>query len=75
MRLALKLATGAGKTTVMAMLIAWQTINAVRRSGSSRFTRGFGRWAFAEFTDAIVCSGLRRTLRSEAIPTSKLQTS
>ena len=32
-RLALKLATGAGKTTVMAMLIAWQTINAVRRPG------------------------------------------
>ena len=27
MRLALKLATGAGKTTVMAMLIAWQTID------------------------------------------------
>jgi type III restriction enzyme len=41
MRLALKLATGAGKTTVMAMLIAWQTINAVRREGSKRFTRGF----------------------------------
>jgi len=41
MRLALKLATGAGKTTVMAMLIAWQTINAVRQPGSSRFTRGF----------------------------------
>src|SRR5438093_3140913 len=41
MRLALKLATGAGKTTVMAMLIAWQTINAVRRPGSARFTRGF----------------------------------
>jgi type III restriction enzyme len=41
MRLALKLATGAGKTTVMAMLIAWQTINAVRRSQSRRFTRGF----------------------------------
>ena len=40
-RLALKLATGAGKTTVMAMLIAWQTINAVRRSQSARFTRGF----------------------------------
>jgi type III restriction enzyme len=40
-RLALKLATGAGKTTVMAMLIAWQTINAVRRPGSSHFTRGF----------------------------------
>src|ERR1035437_3918273 len=41
MRLALKLATGAGKTTVMAMLIAWQTINAVRRSNSPHFTRGF----------------------------------
>lgn len=41
MRLALKLATGAGKTTVMAMLIAWQTINAVRRPQSKKFTRGF----------------------------------
>ena len=40
-RLALKLATGAGKTTVMAMLIAWQTINSVRRPNSRRFTRGF----------------------------------
>ncbi len=40
-RLALKLATGAGKTTVMAMLIAWQTINAVRRPNSKKFTRGF----------------------------------
>ena len=41
MRLALKLATGAGKTTVMAMLVAWQTINAVRRPNSKKFTRGF----------------------------------
>ena len=41
LRLALKLATGAGKTTVMAMLIAWQTINAVRRPASKQFTRGF----------------------------------
>jgi len=40
-RLALKMATGSGKTTVMAMLIAWQTINAVRRPTSRRFTRGF----------------------------------
>ena len=40
-RLALKLATGTGKTTVMAMLIAWQTINAVRRPNSRRYTRGF----------------------------------
>ena len=41
LRLALKLATGAGKTTVMAMLIAWQTINAVRHPNSKKFTRGF----------------------------------
>jgi type III restriction enzyme len=41
LRVALKLATGAGKTTVMAMLIAWQTINAVRHPNSPRFTRGF----------------------------------
>jgi type III restriction enzyme len=41
MRLALKLATGAGKITVMAMLIAWQTINAIRRRASKKFTRGF----------------------------------
>ena len=39
-RLALKLATGAGKTTVMAMIIAWQTVNAVRRN-SKNFTCGF----------------------------------
>jgi type III restriction enzyme len=48
MRLALKLATGAGKTTVMAMIIAWQTINAVRRPASNYFTRGF----------LVVCPGL-----------------
>ncbi|MBN7764075.1 DEAD/DEAH box helicase family protein [Nitratireductor aquibiodomus] len=41
MRKALKLATGAGKTTVMAMLIAWQTLNAVRHPNSKRFTKGF----------------------------------
>jgi type III restriction enzyme len=40
-RVALKLATGAGKTTVMAMLIAWQTINAVRLRDSQRFAHGF----------------------------------
>ena len=40
-RTALKLATGAGKTTVMAMLIAWQTINAKRHPNSKQFSRGF----------------------------------
>jgi len=40
-RIAMKMATGAGKTTVMAMLIAWQAINAVRSPTSSLFSRGF----------------------------------
>jgi type III restriction enzyme len=40
-RLALKMATGSGKTTVMAMLMAWQVVNAVRSSTSKLFTRGF----------------------------------
>ncbi|QPM91426.1 BPTD_3080 family restriction endonuclease [Pseudooceanicola algae] len=40
-RMAMKLATGAGKTTVMAMLIAWQTLNAVRSPNSRSYSRGF----------------------------------
>jgi type III restriction enzyme len=41
-RIALKLATGAGKTTVMAMLIAWQALNAAARGrGSRSFTDAF----------------------------------
>lgn len=40
-RMALKLATGAGKTTVMSMLIAWHTVNAVRHPNSKMFSRGF----------------------------------
>ncbi|MEI7989920.1 MAG: DEAD/DEAH box helicase family protein [Chloroflexota bacterium] len=40
-RIALKMATGSGKTTVMAMIIAWQTINSLRYPTSSKFTRGF----------------------------------
>ena len=37
----MKMATGAGKTTVMAMLIAWQVVNAVRSPSSKLYTRGF----------------------------------
>jgi type III restriction enzyme len=40
-RISFKLATGAGKTTVMAMLIAWQTLNAARARNSTRFTDAF----------------------------------
>jgi type III restriction enzyme len=39
-RVALKLATGAGKTTVMAMLIAWQIVNPVERSTRGNARRG-----------------------------------
>ncbi len=38
-RIAFKVATGAGKTTVMAMLIAWQTLNA--QGSARRFTDAF----------------------------------
>ncbi len=41
LRVAIKMATGTGKTTVMAMLIAWQTVNAVRSPTSNLFSRGF----------------------------------
>ena len=38
-RIAMKMATGSGKTTVMAMLMAWQTVNAVRSPASTSFSR------------------------------------
>jgi type III restriction enzyme len=40
-RLAMKMATGSGKTTVMAMLIGWHTVNAVRSPHSNLFSKGF----------------------------------
>jgi len=40
-RLALKMATGSGKTVVMAMLIAWQTLNKVQSPRDTRFTDRF----------------------------------
>ncbi|MEB3070372.1 BPTD_3080 family restriction endonuclease [[Mycobacterium] vasticus] len=40
-RLALKMATGAGKTVVMAMLIAWQTLNKVYSPRDARFAKRF----------------------------------
>ena len=40
-RLALKMATGSGKTVVMAMLIAWQTANKVASPRDGRFAKRF----------------------------------
>ena len=40
-RVALKMATGSGKTVVMAMLVAWQTINKVFSPNDARFARRF----------------------------------
>jgi type III restriction enzyme len=40
-RVALKMATGTGKTVVMAMLIAWQTANKVASPRDARFTKRF----------------------------------
>ena len=40
-RVALKMATGAGKTIVMAMLITWHTLNKVNSPQDSRFVKRF----------------------------------
>jgi type III restriction enzyme len=40
-RIGLKMATGTGKTVVMAMLIAWQTINKVMTPNDARFAKRF----------------------------------
>jgi type III restriction enzyme len=40
-RVALKMATGAGKTVVMAMLIAWQTLNKLASPQDTRFVKRF----------------------------------
>ncbi len=40
-RLACKMATGAGKTTVMAMLIAWQTLNKLANPQDARYADAF----------------------------------
>jgi type III restriction enzyme len=40
-RLAMKMATGTGKTVVMGMLIAWQTLNKAANRSDSRFTNRF----------------------------------
>jgi type III restriction enzyme len=40
-RVGLKMATGTGKTVVMAMLIAWQTINKVMAPNDARFAKRF----------------------------------
>ena len=40
-RMALKMATGSGKTVVMGMLIAWQALNKLASPGDSKFTDAF----------------------------------
>lgn len=40
-RVALKMATGSGKTVVMAMLIAWQTLNKVASPSDKRYAKRF----------------------------------
>ncbi|MEO5888044.1 MAG: hypothetical protein ABIQ77_10290 [Anaerolineales bacterium] len=37
-RIAFKMATGSGKTVVMAMLIAWQALNKIANSQDARFS-------------------------------------
>ena len=40
-RIAFKMATGSGKTVVMAMLIAWQALNKLANRGDARFSDAF----------------------------------
>ena len=40
-RIAVKMATGSGKTVVMAMLIAWQALNKIANSQDARFSDAF----------------------------------
>lgn len=40
-RMAFKMATGSGKTVVMAMLMAWQALNKLANPGDSRFSDAF----------------------------------
>jgi type III restriction enzyme len=40
-RVALKMATGSGKTVVMAMIIGWQTLNKVSQPNDARFAKRF----------------------------------
>jgi type III restriction enzyme len=47
-RLASKMATGTGKTTVMAMIIAWHSVNKARQPNSKKFTDAF----------LVVCPGI-----------------
>jgi type III restriction enzyme len=62
LRIALKLATGAGKTTVMAMLIAWQAVNAARHSGSHNIlARLPGRHARHHDQGPAACAPVERS--------------
>ncbi|MGQ0814575.1 MAG: DEAD/DEAH box helicase family protein, partial [Gemmatimonadota bacterium] len=47
-RIALKMATGAGKTVVMGMLIAWQALNKIANTQDARFSDAF----------LIICPGI-----------------
>lgn len=47
-RLASKMATGSGKTTVMGMIIAWHSVNKARQPNSKKFTDAF----------LVVCPGI-----------------
>ena len=59
-RVALKMATGSGKTVVMAMIIAWQTLNRAQSPRDARFTN-----RFLVVTPGITIRDRLRVLRPE----------
>ena len=60
-RLALKLATGAGNTTVMAVLIAWRTVNVVLPARPGYAEGTLFPWKMCDFSvlDTIECGIMR----------------
>ena len=62
-RMAFKMATGTGKTVVMAMLIAWQTLNKLANPQDARFTDAFlsSRPASRSATGCACCCRPTRT--------------
>jgi type III restriction enzyme len=65
-RIAAKMATGSGKTTVMAMLIAWQTVNAIHGRRNYRTPSSSSALAFRSATVSACCSRAIRRITTRA---------
>ena len=62
-RIAFKMATGSGKTVVMAMLIAWQALNKLANPQDTRFSDTLPRRHARASRSATACACCSRTTR------------